>query len=151
MAADAWKIFDSFKEKIGDGTIDLDTHSFKVALWTSTNPPLQADDSYTTEAGVGGEVADGFGYTTGGATLGSVTWNEAAGTVTFDFTDPSWTASGGSIVARYAIVYDDTDAVKSLVGMSLLDNTPADVTITTGNTLTLQINAAGMFTLSGGW
>ena len=44
MAADAWAIFHGAKEKIGDGTFDLDTHTFKVALldsgWT---PSLSAD------------------------------------------------------------------------------------------------------------
>jgi hypothetical protein len=30
----------------------------------------------------------------------------------------------------------------------LLDSTPADVTVTTGNTLTIQINALGVFTLA---
>lgn len=151
MAADAWKVYDSFKEKMADGTLDLDTDSFKVALWTSTNPPLQTDDSYTTEAAAGGEVANGFGYTTGGVAVTGVTWADASGTVTFDMDNPSWTASGGNIVARYAILYDDTDAVKSLVAMSLLDNSPADVTTTDGNTLELQIAATGVFTVSGGW
>jgi hypothetical protein len=31
---------------------------------------------------------------------------------------------------------------------SLLDNSPADVTVTDTNTLTVQINASGVFTLS---
>lgn len=148
MAADAWKIYDSFKEKMADGTLDLDNDSFKCALFTSTHTPAQTDDSYTALAN---EVANGLGYLTGGVALTSVTWTESSGTVTFDAADISWTASGGSIVGRYAIIYDDTDAGKQLVAMSLLDNAPADITVTDGNTLTLQLNANGIFQLSGGW
>lgn len=149
MAADAWKVYNKAKEYIGDGTFDLDNDSFKCALFTSSYTPAATDSSYTTISG--DEVANGNGYTTGGVALSSVTWTESSGTVTFDFSDPSWTASGGSIVCRYAVIYDDTDAGKGLIAMSLLDNTPADVTTTDGNTLTLQISANGAFQVSGGW
>lgn len=148
MAADAWKIYDSFKEKMADGTCDLDGDTFKCALFTSSLTPAQTDDSYTA---LTNEVANGSGYTTGGETLTSVTWVEAAGVATFDCADIVWTASGGDIVCRYAVIYDDTAANKQLVAMSLLDNTPADITITDGSALTLQINASGVFTVSGGW
>lgn len=150
MAADAWKIYNKAKEYMGDGTIDLDTHVFKVALFTSaSNAATLTNDDL---ADLTNQVAGANGYTTGGATLGSVTWTEASGTITFDFADPSWTASGGSITARFAVVYDDstTAPADALVGFSLLDNTPADVTVTDANTLTLQIHANGMFQLSGG-
>ncbi len=33
MAADAWVLHDKFKEYMGDGTIDLDGDSFKLALF----------------------------------------------------------------------------------------------------------------------
>ena len=146
MAADAWKIYDSFKEKMSDGTLDLDNDTFKCALFLSTHTPAQTDDTY---AALANEVANGLGYTTAGVALASVTWVEAAGTITFDAADISWTASGGSIVARYAIIYDTT--VDQLVAMCLMDNAPADVTVTDGNTLTLQLSASGVFTVSGGW
>jgi len=148
MAADAWKIYDSFKEKMADGTLDLDGDTFKCALFTSSLTPVQTDDDYSA---LSNEVANGNGYATGGETLASVTWADSSGTVTFDADDIDWTASGGSIVGRYAIIYDDTDAGKQLVAMCLMDNAPADVTVTDGNTLTLQLHANGIFQLSGGW
>lgn len=144
MAASAWTFYDSFKEAIGDGTIDLDTHTFKVALFTSSYTPTVATDSLY--SGLSGEVANGNGYTTGGATLGSVTWAQTSGTAKFDSADPSWTASGGSIVARYAVLYDSTNS--ALIAYTLLDTTPANVTVTDGNTLTLQLAANGFFTLA---
>ena len=148
MAADVWKIYDSFKEAVGDGTVDMDNDTFKCALFTSSHSPVQTDDAY---GSLTNEVANGNGYTTAGATLGSVTWADAAGTTTFDSADITWTASGGSIVGRYAIIYSDTASNKQLVAMCLMDNAPADVTVTDGNTLTLQLSASGILTLSGGW
>jgi len=143
-----WHIYDSFSERMADGTCDLDNDTFKCALFTSSHTPAQTDDAYSALAN---EVANGNGYTTGGVTLTSVTWVESGGTVTFDCADISWTASGGSIVARYAIIYDDTDAGKQLVALCLPDDTPADITITDGNTGTLTIAGTGVFQSSGSW
>jgi hypothetical protein len=151
VAADAWDVYDKFKEYMGDGTIDLDGDTFKVVLCSSTsNAATQTNQLY---ASLTEELSTANGYTSGGATLTSVTWTESSGTVTFDSADPAWTASGGSITARFAVVYDDTPTSPAdpLVCSCLMDNSPADVTVTDGNTLTIQINASGYFQVSGGW
>jgi hypothetical protein len=141
-------IYHSFREYIADGTIDLDTDSFKVTLHTSSYTP---STSHAVYADLTNELSTANGYTNGGAALGSVTWNRSAGTVTFDAADTTWTASGGSIVARYAVIRKDGTAnaiVSPLIAYILLDTTPADVTATTGNPLTLAWNASGIFALS---
>ena len=140
-------IYNSFREYLGDGTIDLDTHVFKVMLVASGYTPNAA--THTAKADVTSELSTANGYTAGGATL-TATWVLSGGTVTFDATDTVWTASGGSIVARYAVIYDDTTTspADALVAYILLDTTPADVTTTTGNTLTLAWNASGILTLA---
>ena len=149
MAADAWVVHDKAKEYMGDGAIDLDADSFKMALALSTsNIATTSINAYAT---VTNEHANGNGYTTGGEAVVSPTWVESSGTVTFDCADQVWTASGGSITARFAFIYDDTvttPVADPVLCHSLLDNTPADVTATTGNTLTIAINASGVFTLS---
>ena len=137
--------YNSFREYVADGTIDLDTHTFKVMLVASGYTPSAA---HTVKADVTNELSTANGYTAGGATLGSVTWGHSGGTATFDAADTVWTASGGSIVARYAVIYDDTAANDELVCYILLDTTPADVTTTAGNTLTLQWNASGILTIT---
>lgn len=82
--------------------------TYKVMLCTSAT--FTAAD--TTLAGITKtEVANGNGYTTGGATLANVavttvTTNDAK----FDADDAVWTASGGAITASYGILYNDTDA-----------------------------------------
>lgn len=150
MAADAWKVYGSFKEFTGDGTIDLDTHAFKMQLHLSSYTPNL--NTHTQRSDLTNEHANANGYTTAGVAITGVTWVLAAGTVTFDSDNSIWTASGGSIVARYAVIYDDTTTtpVDALFGYSLLDNAPADVTATNGNTLTVAIHSSGIFTLSGG-
>ena len=147
MPAGKWKLYDTAKLNIGDGTTDLNSHTFKIALFTSSSNANTLTNS--TLASLTNQVANANGYTTGGNTLSSVTWTQSSGTATFDAADTTWTASGGSITARFAVIYDDTSASDSLVAVCLLDTTPADVTVTDGNTLTIQFNASGIFTLSG--
>lgn len=151
MAADAWKKYETFPEWMGDNTIDMDGDTFKCGLLTSSySPSASAEDEWGDISG--NEISSGTGYTTGGFTL-TQTWAHSTGTTTFDCsTDPNWTASGGSITARYAVIYDSTPTgtpTAPLICWSLLDNTPADVTVTDGNTLTVEMNASGIFTITG--
>jgi hypothetical protein len=136
--------YDSFRERLSNGII-LETDTFKVMLVSSS---YTFSAAHTQKSDITNELATANGYTAGGATLGSVTWGHSSGTATFDAADTVWTASGGSIVARRAVIYSDTSTNDLLVASVLLDTTPADVTTTTGNTLTLQWNASGIFTLS---
>lgn len=141
MAAGAWTFTNGSRTSLLNGTFDLDTDSFKIALFLSTSNIGAASTTY---AGVTNEVANGNGYTTGGnAVTGSLSGTT---TVTFDTTDPAvWTASGAGITARYAVLYE---VGGNVLAYCLLDNTPADVTVTAGNTLTVSINASGVFTLA---
>jgi hypothetical protein len=149
MAAGPFVFYDSFSKAIGDGTQDLDTHAFKVALFTGTYTPNAG--TQTTFSTLTGQVSAGAGYTAGGATLANVTWDQTSGTATFDADDTVWTASGGPITAQYAVVYNSTVAgAGDLVGYFILEDSGGaqDVTATDGNTLTLQWNASGIFTLA---
>ena len=142
MAAGAWTFTNASRTKMLDGTFDFDTNTFKVALFLSTSNIGAASTTY---AGVTNEHANANGYTTGGISLGALT---LSGTTTVTVDDPSdmvWTASGGSITARFAVLYKDAGDV---VAYCLLDSTPADVTATNGNTLTIALNASGIFTLA---
>jgi hypothetical protein len=140
MAAGNWTFTDVSRTRMLNGTFDFDTDTFKIALFLSTS---NIGSSTTTYAGVTNEHANNNGYTTGGAAT-TVSLSGTT-TVTVDASDVSWTASGGSIVARFAVLYEVGGDV---VCYCLLDSTPADVTVTTGNVLTLQINASGVFTLA---
>ena len=131
MAAGAWTATNATRTSILNGTFDWDSDTWKVALFLSTS---NIGASSTTYAGVTNEHANANGYTTGGIT---VTFSLSGTTsVTASFaSNPVWTASGGSIVARFAVIYESGGNVAFYC---LLDSTPADVTTTTGNTLTID-------------
>lgn len=141
MAAGNWLFTNGGRTSLLNGTFDIDSDTWKMALLLSTS---NISASSTTHAGVTNEHANANGYTTGGIaitlTLAGTT------TVTVDIsTDPVWTASGGSIVARFAEIYE---VAGNVLVYCLLDSTPADVTATSGNTLTVAANASGVFTLA---
>lgn len=149
MAADAFKTYNGFGEWVADGTIDLDADAFKGALFLSTSNA--ATLTVLGYASLTNEHANANGYTTGGIALTSVTWNRSANVTTFDSADPVWTASGGDIVARFFVIYDDTVTTPTAdpnCCYTLMDNTPADVTATDGNTLTIQMAVTGIFTFT---
>jgi hypothetical protein len=117
--------------------------TYKVKLLTAAT----FNASHTTLAATGGtEVANGNGYTTGGATLANVavttvTTNDAK----FDADDVTWTASGGAITASFAILYNDTDADDPPVAFIDFDGTE-----TAGDTTDFKIvwNASGIVTFT---
>lgn len=122
---------------------------YRLALVTNSWTPAPTTDEVWATLSAN-EIAGGTGYTTGGATLASVVLNQTAGTVKFTSDAQVWTATGGSIAAwRYGVVYylgTLNGKVNPLVGYFLGDSTPADIpATTTGNTLTVTMNANGIF------
>ncbi len=141
MAAGTFTFTNGGRTSLLNGTFDIDTDSFKSALFLSTS---NIGASSTTYAGVTNEHANANGYTTGGIAV-TLTLSGTT-TVTVDISsDPVWTASGGSITARFNVIYE---VAGNVLVYCLLDSAPADVTATDGNTLTVQTNAAGVFTLA---
>ena len=153
MASGKWKVYDQAKVYLANGTLDLDlTSNMQMALFLSTSNCDTLSVGTAVYGDLTNEVGNAFGYLTGGVALTGETWTQTGGTATFDCDNVVWTASGGSIVARYAVIYVNATVnaiVKPLLCVCLLDTAPADVTATTGNTLTIAINASGIFTLSG--
>lgn len=140
MAAGNWTFPNAARTSLLDGSFDLDTDTFKIALFTSAWDGPGATTYATTN-----EVATAYGYTQGGITINQLTLSGTT-TVTVDNSAAIvWTASGGSIVARYAAIYENGG---KFLCYCLLDSSPADVTTTDGNTLTITMNASGIFTLA---
>ena len=148
-APGALVFFNSFKEYVADGTIDLNTDTFAWTAHTSTFTPNAS--TMTVAADLTNEVANGNGYTTGGQNLTSVTWAQTAGVGKFDAADHSYTGSGAGFVIRYEVLKKVGTAnarVNPLVGYRLLDSLPADVSVAVGNTVNVVENAGGIFTLT---
>lgn len=135
-------VYPSFKERLVED-VNMGTDTFKVILLNNSHAYNSAHDELADVSA--NEIANGSGYTTGGATLGSVTSSQTGGTYTFDAADVTWTASGGAITAYYAVIYDDTLSGDPLVCSINFDGvqTAAD-----GAQFKLIWNASGIFTLA---
>jgi len=148
MAAAAWTIYNEFKATLGLKALNLNTDTIKMALFKSTSNAGSASLATAQYATLTNETTNANGYTTGGVTLGSVAYSQAAGVATFTVGTGSWTASGGTIVCRFCVLYDNTATNKDLICYTTLDSTPADITVLNGQTLNVTINASGVFTLT---
>ena len=94
-------------EFMGDGSIDLDTDTFKCELHSA----LTFTATHTQRSDVSASaVATGNGYTSPGQNLASVTWGFSTDKTIFNAGNVSWAASGGSISGDDAVIYDDTHA-----------------------------------------
>src|SRR3972149_9363615 len=142
MAAGTWTFTNGGRTSLIDGTFDLNTDTFLMALFLSTSNIGAASTTY---AGVTNEHANANGYTTGGISYGALVLSGTTTVTVDDALDAVWTASGGPITARFAVIYESGGNV---LCYALLDSTPADVTATDGNTLTVALNASGIFTLA---
>jgi hypothetical protein len=141
MAAGNWTMTNGGRTKLLDGTFDIDSDSWKMALLLSTSNIGAASTTY---AGLTNEVANANGYTTGGIAVALTLSGTTTVTVAMT-TAPVWTASGGSITARFAVIYE---VGGNVLCYALLDSTPADVSATDGNTLTVGSNGGTVFTLA---
>ena len=140
MAAGTWTLTSEGRTKLLDGTFDIDSDTWKMALFLSTS---NIGASSTTYAGLTNEHSNANGYTTGGT---SVTLSlSGTTTVAVATTVASWTASGGAITARFAVIYEVSGRV---LAYATLDATPADVTVADGQVLNVPAAAGNVFTLA---
>lgn len=148
MAAGNFIVFNKFKLWMADSTFNLTANTFKITLHTNTYTPALTQSVY---ADLTNELATANGYTNGGLTLTSVTYTDSGSTSTFTCANPAWTASGGSIGPfRIGVIRASgtlNGHVDPLVCYCILDS--ADITLTSTNTFTIQINASGVFNVSG--
>lgn len=112
-------IYNAFKKNIMNGGIDLDTNTIKVALVTSSYTPNA--DTHEDMADVTNEVANGNGYTTGGAELANkaVTADTTDDEGVFDADDVTW--SNSTITARGAVIYKSTGTAANDLLIAYID------------------------------
>jgi hypothetical protein len=119
--------------------------SYKINLYSTLPANATATTKAAAESGAT-QISTANGYTQDTKTLTGV----AVTTVTtndskFDADDVSWTASGGSIAAAFAMVYNDTDTDAPPVFRIDFDGT---ITATTGVPFVIEWNASGIFTVT---
>jgi hypothetical protein len=142
MAAGPWTFTNAGRTNILDALFDVDSDSYKMALFQSTSNLGAAS---TTFAGVTNEVGTtNTGYTAGGNAITMTKSGTTTVTVVIT-TAPVWTAGSANLTARFAAIYEIGG---NIVCYCLLDSTPADVTATSGNTLTVGSDGGTVFTLA---
>jgi hypothetical protein len=145
MAADPWTLTNGAAKLIADGTIPIDSGSFKVALFTVWNQITAASVNYaaTNEVGV-----TNTGYTAGGAAVdlasATVTTNDVAIT---QAAVVEWTAGTANLVAKQAVIYLASGA-NPILCFAALDTGHGDVTATNGNKLQIGGTAAAVINVT---
>lgn len=143
MAATAWTLYNEAKKYIGNGTIVLGTAAFKLKLTTSASNA--STFTLSTFASITNEISVRGGYVANGKALATMAWTVGASAkqYKFDADDVVFTASGSSLInVKFAVI--GLSAGKALCWSKL---STAQFTITSPNTLTIQMNAAGIFTM----
>lgn len=134
-------IYDHTVKRFLDGSNSA-SDTYKLLLASSA----VFDSTDTTLAAVSKtELSNANGYTTGGATLASVTYTQSGNDAAFDANDVSFTASGSGLEASYALLYNDTDANDPPL---LFIDFNGSVSIASGNTFTIRWSTSGIFTFT---
>lgn len=147
MAASAWRIFSEAKKYLLTADLDINSAAMRIKLVKGTAAANVSNYTRSTFASITGVPSNiptaGSGYALAGI---AVTALNGSATIKFDATDPVFTASGGDASSiQYAVI--GLSGGKALCWCKL---STAAFTVTSGNTLTIQFNANGIFTLSGG-
>jgi hypothetical protein len=134
-------IYNSCIDDTARGNIDFDTNTFKAMLVTSSYTPNK--DTHDKRDDVTNEVANGNGYSTGGATSTvTVTKDTANDKVTIQFGAVSWATS--TITARGCVYYKSRGGASSADELVAYNDFGSDVSSTGGtfavaaSTITLQ-------------
>lgn len=133
-------LYNKGKFELMSGNIDFDANTLKVALVTSSYTPNIDTHHYYSD--LTNEVANGNGYTTGGATLASVTVTEddTNDRAYLDAADLTWSTS--TITARGAVLYKDTGVTTTSPLIAYFDF-GTDKSSSSGD-FTIQWNASGI-------
>jgi hypothetical protein len=148
MAAQAWKLYNLAKKKIGNSTLNLAATVFRISLVTSASN--FATLTLGTFASLTSEIADGNGYSTSGKALTGEIWTVGASAkqYKFDVDDPIWTATGGNIAnIKGAVIWLSAASAGGRHLLAHASLTSSQFTLSSGNTLTVQMNASGVFTV----
>ena len=105
----------SFKQELLQGLHDLDGHTLKLALIKSGESGTFGASS-TNFSELSSDEASGTGYSSGGATLGSVSITLDGTTAIVDFADVSF--SNSTISASGAMIYNSSASNRAIAVIS---------------------------------
>lgn len=124
--------FQSFVEAVCEKVHNLGADTLKVAL-TNTAPV----NTNTVLANIT-QIANGNGYTTGGATVTTSSSSQTSGTYKLVLADVVFTATGAMGPFRYAVLYNSTATNSELIAWW---DYGSSVTLASGETFTVDFDA----------
>lgn len=96
--------FNDFVKFLGTASFNFSSDTLKVML--TNTAPVATNSAYSDISAT--EVANGNGYTTGGATATLSSWTQTSGTAKLVLNSPTFTATGAVGPFRYVVLYDST-------------------------------------------
>lgn len=147
MAAGNWTLYQAAKLTLTQGGIVLGTDTLVgVLVLAAYTPAVNTDATY---ANISANEATGTGYTAGGQVMTGVTDTATGGVVTLTSAALSWPSS--TITAKYCAILKraagataSTDKLLCYVDL----NSGGGSVSTTSGTLSITMNASGIFTLT---
>ena len=102
--------FNSFSEALAEKVHNLGADALKVVLTNTAPVATNTQLSNITQ------IANGNGYTTGGAAITTTSSAQTSGTYKLVLADVVFTATGAVGPFRYAVIYNDTATNDELIG-----------------------------------
>ena len=137
-------LYNHTASKFADGSF-IAGDTYKINLYTTLTFDATATTKAAAESGAT-QVSTAFGYTQDTKTLAGVATSVATtNDAKFDADDVTWSASGGSITASKALIYNDTDTNDPPVAYIDFDGSQS---AGTGTDFVITWNASGIVTFT---
>lgn len=130
----AYTKIQSFVENLAEKVHNLGADTLKIALTNSA--PVNTN---TVLANIT-QIANGNGYTTGGAAITVTASSQTTGTYKLVGDDVVFTASGSMGPFQYIVLYNDTATNDELIGFA---DYGSAVTLASGETFTVNLDQSG--------
>lgn len=140
----AFNKLNAFAAYMPNGAVNLGADTVKFLL--TNTAPTSSNAVYGDISA--NELANGNGYTTGGATASLTSSTQTAGTYKYiaSLASPTWTATGSMGPFRYVAAYDSSASTKVLIGWW---DYGSSLTLSATNTFTVTLDATnGVFQLA---
>jgi hypothetical protein len=144
MAASAWRVYSEAKKYLLTADLDLNAGRVKIGIYKASSNA----STYTLSTFASVTVKASVGIKTQEKTLGSITVTAGASAkvIRFDGTNMVFTASTASAFScLYAVI-----GISGGKALAWCKMSTSGFSVTATNTLTIAINASGIFELSGG-
>lgn len=150
MAAQAWKIYNKAKKKIGTGAVLLNRSGSTYRMTLHTSASNAATLTLSTYASVTSEVTSvASSYSTSGKACTSGQWTVGASAKQYKFQvgNVFWSANTAISNIKFAVLWLSGASAGARHVLAVASLTSSQFTLAAGNRLTVAINSSGVFTV----